>query len=56
MNFKTSSEKSENLHFDGIFMSQICNVCDKIIQTNCVVKNHLWLQKWHKEFSEFSHK
>ena len=31
MNFHSSSEKSENLHFDGIFLSQVCNVWVKII-------------------------
>ena len=39
MNFNLSSEKSENLHFDGIFLSKVCDVWDKIIQTSCVVKN-----------------
>ena len=49
----------ENLkiwHFDGIFLSKVCNVWAKIIQTSCVVKNDLWFQEWHKEFGEFSHK
>ena len=26
MNFNLSSGKSENLHFDGIFLSKVCNV------------------------------
>ena len=26
MNFYSSSGKSENLHFDGIFLSEVCNV------------------------------
>ena len=26
MNFNSSSGKSENLHFDGIFLSNVCNV------------------------------
>ena len=26
MNFNLSSEKSENLHFDGVFLSKVCNV------------------------------
>ena len=56
MNFNSSSGKSENLHFDEIFLSKVCNVSAKIIQTSCVVKNDLWFQKWHKEFGEFSHK
>ena len=55
MNFNSSSEKSENLHFDGMFLSIVCNVWDKIIQTNWV-KNELWFQKWHKKFGEFLHK
>ena len=26
MNFNSSSGKSENLHFDGIFSSKVCNI------------------------------
>ena len=26
MNFNSSSGKSENLYFDGIFLSKVCNV------------------------------
>ena len=26
MNFNLSSEKFENLHFDGVFLSKVCNV------------------------------
>ena len=26
MNFNSSSGKSENLHFHGIFLSKVCNV------------------------------
>ena len=26
MNFNSSSEKSENLHFERIFLSKVCNV------------------------------
>ena len=26
MNFNSSSGESGNLHFDGIFLSQVCNV------------------------------
>ena len=26
MNFNLGSGKSENLHFDGIFLSKVCNV------------------------------
>ena len=37
-NFNLSSEKSENLHFDEIFLSKECNVWAKIIHTNCAVK------------------
>ena len=29
VNFNSSSGKSENLHFDGIFLSKVCNVLDK---------------------------
>ena len=56
MNFNSSSGKSENSHFHGIFLSKVCDVWAKIIQTSCVLKNNLWFQKWHKEFGEFSHK
>ena len=56
INFNSSSEKSENLHFDGIFLSKVRNVSAKIIQTICAVKNGLWFQKLHKKFGEFSHK
>ena len=31
MNFNSSSEKSENLHFDGIFLSKVNNFWAKII-------------------------
>ena len=30
VNFHASSWKSENLHFDGIFLSKVCNVWPKI--------------------------
>ena len=56
MNFNSSSEKSENLHFERIFLSKVCNVWGKIMQTSCVVKSDFWLQKWHNEFGEFSHR
>ena len=58
MSFNWSSEKSENLHFDGIFLSKVCNVWDKIVlvQTSCAVKGDLWFQKGHKDFGEFSRK
>ena len=53
MNFNSSSEKSKNLHFDGIFLSKVCNVWAKIIKSSCVMKNDLWFQKWHKELVNF---
>ena len=56
MNFDTSSEKSENMNFDGIFLSKVFNVWFKVIQTICFLKNDLPFQKWHKEFGEFPHK
>ena len=56
IDFNLSSEKSENSPFNRIFLSKVCNVWAKLIQTSCVVKNDLWFQKWHKEFGEFSHK
>ena len=54
LNFNLSSGNSENLHFDGIFLSKACNVWAKEIEASCVMKNDLWFQKWHKEFGEFS--
>ena len=56
INFNSRGEKSENLPFDEIFLSKVCNVWAKIIQTRCVAKKDLWFQKWHKEFGKFSHK
>ena len=38
----SSSEKSENLLFGGIFLSKVRNVQAKIIQTSSDVKNDLW--------------
>ena len=55
MSFKFSSEKSENLYFDEITLSKVCNVfCAKIVQMSCVVKNDLWFKNDMR--SEFSHK
>ena len=48
MNFNLSSRKSENLHFDGLLLQKVCNVCAKKIQMSCVVKNDLAFQKRHK--------
>ena len=31
MNFNLGSEKSDNLHLNGIFLSNVCNVWPKII-------------------------
>ena len=42
MNFNSSSEKSKDLHFDGVSFSKVCNVWAKIIYMICVVKNDLW--------------
>ena len=39
MSFNSSSEESDNLHFDGTYLTKVCNVCAKIIQTGCIVKN-----------------
>ena len=49
VNFNSSSGKSENVHFDRIFLSKVCNIWAKRIQANCVVKNDLWFQKCHKD-------
>ena len=56
MNFNSSSGKFENVHFDGIFLSRVCNIWSKKIQTSCVVKNDLWFEKWHEKFGKFSQK
>ena len=29
VNFNASSRKSKNLHFDGLLLSKVCNVCVK---------------------------
>ena len=52
VNFNSSSGKSENFYFDEVFLSKLCNVWAKKIETNCVMKNDLWFQKRHKEISE----
>ena len=31
VNFNASSDKSENLHFDGLLLSRVCNVSAKKI-------------------------
>ena len=54
VNFNSSIGKSENVHFDAIFLSKVCNVSAKKIPTSFVVKNDLWSQKYHKKFGEFS--
>ena len=41
VNFNTTSDKSENLHFDGVLLSKVCNVWAKKIHRSCVVKNDL---------------
>ena len=45
MSFNSSSEESDSLHFDGTFLSKVCNVCAKIMQTGCVVKKWLMFSK-----------
>ena len=50
VNFNAASGKAENFHFDGLLSSKVCNVWAKKIQRNCVIKNELRFQKWHKEF------
>ena len=37
VNFKASSGKSENLHFEGLLFSKVCNVWAEKIQRSCVV-------------------
>ena len=41
VNFNSSNGKSENVRYDGIFLSKVCNVWAKKRQTSCVVKNEL---------------
>ena len=43
--FSSSSEKLENLNFDGIFLSKVCNIWIKLIQTICVLKKWLMVSK-----------
>ena len=38
VNFNASSGKSENLHFDKLLLSKVCNIWAKKIQRSCVVK------------------
>ena len=45
MSFNLSSGNSENLHFDGIFLSKLCNIWAKITQTGCVMKKWLMILK-----------
>ena len=56
VNFNVSSGKSENLHFDRLLLSKVCDDRATKIQRSCVVKNDLQFQKWHKKFGEFPHK
>ena len=65
VNFCASSQKSENLHFDGLLLSKAYNVLDKKIQKSyvswhwreewCKVwrKADSWFQQWHEQFGEF---
>ena len=45
LNFNSTSGKCENLHFDGLLLSKVCNVLAKKIQTKCVVKNDYSFRK-----------
>ena len=45
INFNSSSRKSGNLHFDGIFFLKLCNVSSKKMHRSWVVKKDLWFQK-----------
>ena len=45
MSFNLSSGNSENLHFDGIFLSKLYNIWAKIIQTGCVMIKWLMVLK-----------
>ena len=45
VNLNASNGKSENLHFDGLLLSKVCNVGAKKIQASCDVGNDLWFQK-----------
>ena len=47
------SRKSENVNFDGLLLSKVCNVLAKKTERSCAVKNDLWFQKRDKEFGEF---
>ena len=56
VNFNTSSGKSKNSVFDGLFLSKVCNVLAKKVQRICYMTYDLWFQKLHKHFGEFSSK
>ena len=63
VNFYASSQKSENLHFDGFFLSKASKGLDEKVQKNyaswhrrvmqSLKKNWPWFQKWHEEFGEY---
>ena len=52
VNFNASSGKSENLYFDEVLLSKVCNVWAQKGTDELFVKNYLWFQKSNKEFSK----
>ena len=56
MNFNQAVKTLKICTLMGFFLSKVCNVSAKIIQTSCVIKNDLWFQKCHKKFGELSNK
>ena len=60
VNSHASSQKSENLHFDWILLSEAYKDLDEKVQKSYVSchwivwkKTDTWFQKWHEEFGEF---
>ena len=66
VDFHVSSQKFENLHFEGLLLSKAYKVLDEKVQKDYVswhwremqnlTKNwwsqNSWSQKWHEEFGE----
>ena len=49
VNFRASSRKSKNLHFDGLLLSKAYKALDEKVSR----KTDSWFQKSHEKFGEF---
>ena len=47
-NFHTSSQKSENLHFDGLLLPKAYKVLDKKVQKSMSHDTEEWCKVWKK--------